>query len=325
MLGKASDERIAMHLGCGRDIVQAERRSRGIAPFRKRGAEILWTRRAVALLGADSDRAVAAELGVSHAVVCRKRLLLGIPPCNPKRHHPLAHDWTSEEEALLGTAPDARVACELGMSRMSVYTRRSALGIPAFGPRPRVIRWSRRWLAQLGKRSDDEIANAMGVHPSSVTKKRRLLRIPAIGGAGVVEVTPALRRLLRLPNVVVVQRTGLKNDTIVRLRRELGIRAPLFIDVPWTKQALRRLGKVPDARLAEEIGVCVSAVRGRRLRAGIGPSRPTRRFEARERSLLVSGLPASEIARRLRRPLPAVRAAIHYWNKVRKGRGGSAP
>jgi hypothetical protein len=43
--------------------------------------------------------------------------------------------WTEEEVALLGTAPDAEVAAQLGRTAEGVVIKRRKLGITPFGSR----------------------------------------------------------------------------------------------------------------------------------------------------------------------------------------------
>ena len=44
-----------------------------------------------------------------------------------------AFDWCDEAVALLGTASDAKIADQLGLSRLTVYNARIARGIAAAG------------------------------------------------------------------------------------------------------------------------------------------------------------------------------------------------
>lgn len=318
-LGKASDAEVARRLRVSLTVVERERRRRGIAAFRPRRRPFVWNARALALLGMASDREVAAELGVPHGTVNRKRRILGIPSFRPPPHTKSVKAWRPREEAMLGTKSDHDLARQLGCSVAAVSIRRRTLGIPAFGRVAVPVRWTKRWLRRLGKLSDAALARQMGVALITVNRKRRALGIPVGYAQGAVVFTPELRRLLREPNTVVRRRTGLKAETIRRLRAEHGIPSPpTFHDKPWTKRALARLGKIPDAKLAHELGVCTSAVRGRRLRAGIPASRPWRRFTAEERALLRSDLPVAALARRIGRTLKQAGAAREYERK-RKG------
>src|SRR6266478_5590203 len=58
-------------------------------------------------------------------------------------------EWTVEEQALLGTMPDAELAKGLGRTFWAVRVRRNRLGIPPFQSRFR--RWTPKEEALLGK------------------------------------------------------------------------------------------------------------------------------------------------------------------------------
>ncbi len=319
LLGKFSDDEVGRRIGYSRTNVCSERVRRGIPPFAPRSAPHAWTAREAALLGTASDAAVAAELGVSRSVVTMKRRVLGIPPFNSPPRELQAEPWTAEEDALLGTISDARLAEALARSRMAVYLRRRMLGIRASKPGPVKIRWTKRRLARLGRGTDSAVAREMGLHKSSVQKKRLALGIAARVAKGPVLPTRELKRLLHLANNIVLARTGLKSETINDLREKYGIEAPTsFIESPWTPQAMERLGKVTDAQLADELGVCLTAARGRRLAAGRAPSRPQRPWTAAEVELLQGHLSLQEVAERLGRSVATVRAKLHYMRKRQK-------
>ena len=96
--------------------------------------------------------AVIAHRGAERAMVSRWRKAVGAPrgtPGTTARFAELAvaklaphwgtaaglrtdtHDWKAEEEALLGTAPDATIAARLGLSKQQVFWRRRSLGVPS--------------------------------------------------------------------------------------------------------------------------------------------------------------------------------------------------
>ena len=61
----------------------------------------------LALLGTDSDAAVARALGIHPGSVAGKRYRLGIPPFNPPPHDQYRRfPWQPEELALLGKVSD---------------------------------------------------------------------------------------------------------------------------------------------------------------------------------------------------------------------------
>lgn len=90
--------------------------------------------------------------------------------------------WTSEEDRLLGTAPDADVAIRLSRSSASVETRRARLGIPPYDRRstggaepidPRSLVGRSRYERRLSGMSVSAIAAADGVTISSASKSIR--------------------------------------------------------------------------------------------------------------------------------------------------------
>jgi hypothetical protein len=55
--------------------VSSERKRRGIAAFRRKGKDVEWTEAMIARLGADIDRVIAAELGLTASSVTTRNLL----------------------------------------------------------------------------------------------------------------------------------------------------------------------------------------------------------------------------------------------------------
>lgn len=53
---------------------------------------------------------------------------------------PAPRVWTPEEQALLGTRPDAELARQLGVGESAISNQRRRLGIPAFVPPIRTCR-----------------------------------------------------------------------------------------------------------------------------------------------------------------------------------------
>jgi len=132
----------------------------GLPPRRK------WTDEEIALIGTDSDRAVANALGLSVNVVANKRVRLGISR--------LSQRWKQHEIALLGTAPDSQLARKLGKSSSAIWRKREQLGIPTF-----LIRWTDEEIALIGTASDPEVARKLGRTAACVQSKREQLGIPA--------------------------------------------------------------------------------------------------------------------------------------------------
>jgi len=85
-----------------------------------------WTPPQLALLGKQSDRAVADKTSRTTKQVERQRKSLGIPPFRVARL-----DLTAAVRKLLGVVPDEVAAAKLGVSRMTVVRVRQKHNIPA--------------------------------------------------------------------------------------------------------------------------------------------------------------------------------------------------
>ena len=59
--------------------------------------------------------------------------------------------WTTAENALLGSAPDAAVAQQLGISRLAVWQRRTKLQIRPNPKRRKHTNWGTTELGMLGR------------------------------------------------------------------------------------------------------------------------------------------------------------------------------
>ncbi len=81
-------------------------------------------------------------------------------------------------------------------------------------------------------------------------------------------------------------------------------------------RVVRRLGEVPDRRLAEELGVSTETVRRKRMALNIPPCRRELVWTA-ERDALLGTMPDAALARRLKASPNAV--------KIRRHRVGVAP
>jgi hypothetical protein len=77
----------------------------------------------------------------------------------------------------LGTAPDAVIAREEGVSREAIRQRRTRAGIKPFAPK--APRKSPKWIALLGTMPDRELARASGVHRTMIRNRRIEKGIPA--------------------------------------------------------------------------------------------------------------------------------------------------
>ena len=131
-------------------------------------ARHVWTDDEIALLGTQSDAAIARRLGLTEAVVYNQRRRLGIA-------RPVER-WSDDQIRLLGTAPDAEIARRLGKNEAAVRGKRLRQGIPGS-----IRRWSPEEIAQLGRDSDPNIARKLGWPAWAVLEKRKSLGIPPFG------------------------------------------------------------------------------------------------------------------------------------------------
>ena len=188
-----------------------------------------WDEAMISLLGTMTDAELARRLGIRHHVVTYKRLSLGIPPFRSIKQR----EWGQEELGLLGKQSDQEVAKLLGFAKTTVTNKRKSLGIEAFAFQSKLWRsWTEEELAMLGKDTDKEVARRLEIHEVSVAVKRRQLGIASF--------------CHRRPN---------KN--------------PRPDAADWSRKNLALLGKLPDERVAEIMGISRKSVMGKRKRLGI--------------------------------------------------------
>jgi hypothetical protein len=306
LMGKVPDPELAKEAGLSIDTVAKERHRRGIPAFQFKRPAVKWTPQMDKLLGTDSDRTVAAMLGIGRGSVMWRRACLCMPPYQPPPHPASRRDWIPSEIALLGTVPDRAVADALGTSVGCVARKRRELRIPPFKPKPPRVRWTRKMLALLATMPDTELAARLGIAVSAVSRKRQALGMAPYVDKRAVRRKPALLRLLHLPSTVARARTGLRFDTIAKLRKEYGIRAPTFYQARWAPEVIARLGKVPDREIARELRISTNRVSSKRRSLGIpAPERTWRRWTPDE-LLLLGKLPDHEVARRTGHTLASV-------------------
>lgn len=246
----------------------------------------------IALLGNDTDRSVAADLGISRASVGYKRRILGIPSYSDQQTgRARGHQWTPAEIALLGTASDPKVAEAVGLGVTTVATKRLALKIPPFVDL-KPVDWSPEMEAPLGRLTDAEAAAVLGVSLGAVRGQRARRGIPGRQVIYRVLMTDELTRILGRPSTEVTRRTGLTARTVKCLREKLGIQA-LKVHHEWVAAEVKLLGTAPDPEVALKLGLTISQVRDKRFRDGIpafhGQFRP---WKAEELSLLRKGTDA---------------------------------
>jgi hypothetical protein len=83
-----------------------------------------WTAKVVAMLGKDTDKAVAQKLGVTPTTVFLQRSKRGIPPYGRRSRMP---NWGQTELSLLQTYSDKEIAKLTGRSVPEIAAKRRAL------------------------------------------------------------------------------------------------------------------------------------------------------------------------------------------------------
>lgn len=136
-LGSDKDAVLAEQWGTSAKTVNLKRNSLGIAAF----GHVEWTPDMLAALGQESDARLATRWGISKASVVAKRGALGIAPQDSRRGKQTQHTWLPNEVLLLGTASDADVAAQLGLTVAAVRNARMTRGIaPARPQKPPIAK-----------------------------------------------------------------------------------------------------------------------------------------------------------------------------------------
>ena len=132
-LGQVSDAQLASEFGVSITSVRSKRLSLGIDAYFPQSSDVQWTPAMDALLGKNSDAAVAAELNINARSVSRRRRALDIAAYDSNSSvMKIRHYWTAEDDALLGTMPDNKVAEKLGLHPISVFNRRHRIGVLSY-------------------------------------------------------------------------------------------------------------------------------------------------------------------------------------------------
>jgi biotin operon repressor len=206
--------------------------------------------------------------------------------------------WTAEEDALLGTMSDQKLARKLGRPVRTVIKRREVKHIwllkkpwrpeddKILGTRPdsqvakmlgrrlltvaarrrslgvRCFYQHRPWLEHelelLGLKSDQEVACLTGHPPGAVDAKRQKLKIPPAHSALRQWSKEEIALIGVVPNRKLAQRLNCSRDIVAHKRRRLGI-APCLCR-PWQPKELEMLGVKSDQEVARLTGRSRTAV-----------------------------------------------------------------
>lgn len=188
-----------------------------------------WDDAKIALLGTMPDAELAKRFGIKHHVVLYKRMTLGISAFKDMTKR----KWSRSDIRMLGTKSDDEVANLLGLSKTTVSNKRLELGIDAFAYKSELWRiWTKTELSLLGKHTDKEVARRLKMSTSGVAAKRHL--------HGITPFHPRAKSKTPSPNAV-----------------------------KWTRRDLKLLGKIPDKRLSEIMGISRKSVMTKRKKLGI--------------------------------------------------------
>jgi hypothetical protein len=258
-----------------------------------KNANYQWSPEQDALLGTDSDTAIARRLGVPLGTVRYRRGKLRIPSTSVDR----VYDWTPEKDALLGTASDMDVAIKLGITQKQAEYRRRKLRIayyqgsstPASGHNhrsPRVDPQKYRHL--LGVLKDAEIAKIYKISRATVCFARQQLGIPYASlpsvKNGIPRGVPYEHLLGVIPDAQIAKIYGKSASSVTYARQFRGIEVASRI-VAYE----HLLGVIPDNEVAKLHGMSVSAVIGARQRRGIEKA-PLPKVSMRKSTPAPSGL-----------------------------------
>jgi len=135
--------------------------------------------------------------------------------------------------------------------------------------RAKPVKWTASMRRLLGKQSDAKVAARLGISVQAVFIERQRRAIPAAASvAGSIPRNPRVAEIVRKPIAEASEILGVRPDTVRILRKDLGVPGTLP-PISWTRRALRRLGKVPDAEIAAELGCCKETVARKRRELGI--------------------------------------------------------
>ena len=222
--------------------------------------------------------------------------------------------WTSEEDKLLGTAPDLELAKMLGRSVAAVAYRRNTLGIRA--PNYHYLRpWTSEEESLLGSMPDAELAARLGRTIEAVyerrigllpeTKERAAPKRRAGGRFGKWD--PAELALLgAASDEEIAEAVGRTKGAVRAMRHDLGIANFVRHGSEWSQAEIALLGTLPDAEAAKRLQRSIQSVATKRCLLGIPNARPVAAGWKPEEDALLGTRPDTEIAKLLGRTRRAV-------------------
>ena len=294
---------IAHHWGVCLETVQGWRRVLGVEAYTS-GSQ--WLMRANARENATPRRMrrmteLARPAGRQPKSREWKRRMSNIVRVRIKLTGPIHPDrplWTPQQDRLLGTDLDPRIAERLGRTVEAVRTRRCALGIPIhhhLGPKP----WTPEEEKLLGTKPDDEIARLLGRGARGVQIRRQSLGIPSFVQVHRPWTAREDALLGTIPDRELAKKLRRPLQTIQVRRHLKGIANPAPARRLWIEADDRLLGTISDSEVARKLECSVHAVQHRRSALGIPNPAPQRKFWKPEETRLLGSRPDKDIAARL--------------------------
>lgn len=286
-LGTMSDFKVAATFGVRPFQVKLLREKEGI-PAVASSVEVhhfQWTPEAERLLGSMPDTVLAKRLDTSSAIVNGRRAALDISAFERPlvEISPLIiqnpHDWTAEEDALLGTDYDTVIADLVGINKDQVTYRRNRLGIDPYRRGTR-IQWTQQMLDNLGEISDGDFAEYFEICKLSVYIKRILLSIPTFNTLDFPSPPNIPRAAVKflgkkydveLAEEFSVNRLNIRVNRLIRGIAPLD-RVPNELQFSWTTEMDALLGLKSDKEVGKELGISGKVVQYRRRKLGVEPA-----------------------------------------------------
>jgi len=233
------------------------------------------------------DESVMRMLRQSHRLNAK---LQGVSKMQGKDSPDFGESYSPQEDALLGTMPDGKVAGILGRTAASVRNRRIRLGIEL---QHRVRRdWTAGEDALLGKHTDSEVARRLNRTYGSVQSRRLALKISCANPQFTRWTAEEDGWLSVVPDEIISQRTKRSLCSIERRKRKLfpekykSTKGAPF----WSKAEIRLLGTMTDRELAKKLGRTYRSVEVKRRKMGISVMaiRPQFKWTAQRNKMLLT-------------------------------------
>ena len=279
LLGDVADGTLGKEYEVSYASVKIRRIEEGIPPYGQEEMDVepVLPLAVIDQIGNVPDNALAEIHNVSRLNIRIYRALHGIPlaPYHPAERRV----WKKNEDKLLGTMSDGRVAARIGATTGQVMLRRKRLNIPAFGQEAS-IRWTKSRIDELGLIPDHVLARQWKISQTLVREKRESIGIPPSQQTTSRIAAECYEQLGKAPDTQIARQFSLSPTMIRNLRLQAGI-PPFRSSAPflWTDRYCKLLGKKHDEDLAAAWGVSPQFVGSKRCELQISPYRRARKVD----------------------------------------------